>query len=400
MKKRMLFLCLVHILTLSAQENSQWRGKARNGFYEETGLLKAWPEGGPQLLWSYEELGEGHTSASIANDKIYITGMTDSIGNLYVFNLQGQLLNKKAYGLEWNTNYNGSRSTVHVNEGKLYIFTGRGLLLCLDEQSLEVVWSKDVLTDFDGNNLKFGMTESPLIVGDTIFATPGGVKYNVVALNKKTGALIWSSPGAGKPSTYCSPQYIDKLATPLVVNAIDSSLVAFHAQTGECLWIVDQKNPYGMSPNTPLSDGDRLFSTTGGGLGSVMLRLTEGGRSVEKLWTNEMDNKMGGVVKVGDYLYGSGEKNRYWYCIDWHTGETKYKSNQIGTGNVIAADGMLYCYSDRGEMALVKASPSRFEVVSQFKITLGTDQHWAHPVIYKGVLYVRHGNTLMAYKIS
>ncbi|MDR2811305.1 MAG: PQQ-binding-like beta-propeller repeat protein [Tannerellaceae bacterium] len=395
-----LFSISVSIPAIVAQENSQWRGTARNGVYEETGLLKSWPPGGPQLLWNYDGLGEGHTSVAVANNKIYVTGMTDSTGYLYVFDLQGKLLHKKPYGLEWNTNYNGSRSTVHVNDGRLYLFSARGVLSCLNEQTLEKIWSKNILTDFDGNNLKFGMTESPLIVNDILYATPGGEKNNVVALNKKTGELIWSSPGTGKPSTYCSPQYIGHLETPLVVNAIDSCLVAFHAETGECLWVVDQKNPYGMSPNTPLAEGDKLFSATGGGIGSVLLQLTNGGRSVEKVWTHEMDNKMGGIVKWGDYVYGSGEKNRYWYCVDWKTGETKYKSNKIGVGNVIAADGMLYCYSDRGEMALVKATPDGFDVASKFSITLGTEQHWAHPVIYKGVLYVRHGNTLMAYKIS
>jgi outer membrane protein assembly factor BamB len=382
------------------QENSQWRGKNRDGVYNETGLLEKWPEAGPQLLWSFDGLGEGHTSVAIAHDKIYITGMTDSTGILYLFDLQGKLLNKKAYGLEWNTNYNGTRSTVVVNDGKLYIFTGRGLLLCLDEKSLDTVWSKNLYTDFDGNAIKFGITESPLIVEDIIYATPGGEKNNMVALNKKTGELIWSSKGTGKPTTYCSPQYISDLEIPVIVNAIDSSLVGFNARTGELLWVTDQKNPYGMSPNTPLYADGMLFSTTGGGIGSILLRLTNGGRSVEKVWANEMDNKMGGVVKVGDYLYGSGEKNRYWYCIDWKTGETRYKNNQIGTGNVITAGGMLYCYSDKGEMALVKATSESFTVVSKFSITLGTEQHWAHPVIHKGVLYVRHGNTLMAYKIS
>jgi outer membrane protein assembly factor BamB len=399
-KSIILFLFSVSALAITAQENAQWRGQMRNGIYQETGLLKTWPPEGPQLQWSYDGLGEGHTSVSIANDKIYVTGMTDSIGYVYVFDLRGKLLHKKPYGLEWNTNYNGSRSTVHVNDGKLYIFSGRGALLCWDEKTLQEVWSKNVLTDFDGNNLKFGMTESPLIVDDLIYATPGGAKHNVVALDKRTGALIWSSAGLGKPSTYCSPQYVGGLEAPLVVNAIDSSLVAFHAQTGECLWAIDQKNPYGMSPNTPLVEGDKLFTTTGGGIGSVLLRLTKDGRSVETVWKHELDNKMGGVVKLGDYVYGSGEKNRYWYCIDWRTGETKYKSNKVGVGNVIAADGMLYCYSDRGEMALVKATPGSFEVVSKFNITLVTDQHWAHPVIHRGVLYVRHGNTLMAYQIA
>jgi outer membrane protein assembly factor BamB len=401
-KLTVLFVCacaLTGCQVAQEKKNSQWRGENRDGIYHETGLLKQWAADGPQLLWSFAELGEGHTSAAIANDKIYITGMTDSTGILYVFDLQGKLLNKKTYGLEWSANFNGSRSTVNVNDGKLYIFSGRGVLSCLDEETLDVVWSKDVLNDFDGLNLKFGMTESPLIVGDVIYITPGGENYNMTALNKKTGELIWSSKGIGKKSTYCSPVYIGELEIPLIVNAIDSCVVGFNAQTGEMLWAVEQKNPHGHNPNTPYYENGLLFCTSGGGFGAMQLRLTNGGRSVEQVWKHELDNKMGGFVKLGNYIYGSGERNRYWYCIDWTTGETKYKDNQLGVGNVIAADGMLYCYSDKGDFALVKATPEKFDLVSQFKITLGTDQHWAHPVIYKGVLYVRHGNTLMAYKI-
>jgi outer membrane protein assembly factor BamB len=379
---------------------SQWRGENRDGVYHETGLLKSWPENGPELLWHYAELGQGHTSASIADDKLYVTGMTDSTGYLYVFDLQGKLLNKKAYGLEWSANFHGSRSSVNVNDGRLYIFTGRGVLLCWDEKTLEPVWSKNMLTDFDGRNLRFGMTESPLIVGDVIYMTPGGKVNGVVALNKKTGDLIWSSPGIGKLSSYCSPQYIGDKKTPVVVNAVDSCLIGLDANTGELLWAEVQKNPHSMNPNTPIYADGKLFSTTGGDIGAMLLRVAEDGKSVEKIWSHEMDNKMGGAVKVGDYVYGSGERKRYWYCIDWKTGETKYKDNQLGVGVVIAADGMLYCYSDKGEMALVRATPEKFDLVSKFNITLGTEQHWAHPVIHSGVLYVRHGNTLMAYKVK
>jgi outer membrane protein assembly factor BamB len=402
MKKRIAVFSMLAwtLTTIQAQENAQWRGANRDGVYNETGLLKGWAAEGPELLWSFDGLGEGYTSVATANGKIYVTGMTDSSGYLYVLDTKGNLLSKKKYGLEWNTNYNGARSTVNVNSGRLYIFSGRGVLSCLDEESLNVIWTKSIETDFDGSNLKFGMTESPLIVGDLIYLTPGGKKYNMVALNKITGELVWSSEGVGKPSTYCSPQYVGDLQIPVIVNAIDSNIVAFNAQTGEMLWEVEQKNPYGHSPNTPIYEDSFLFSTSGGGVGSVLYRLNQDGSIAEKVWTHEMDNKIGAAVKVGNYVYGSGEKNRYWYCIDWRTGETQYKSNGIGVGNIISADGMLYCYSDRGEFALVEANPEKFNIINKFKITLGTDQHWAHPVIYKGTLYVRHGNTLMAYNVK
>jgi len=382
------------------QENSQWRGDDRNGFYKETGLLKEWSPEGPQLLWSYQGLGEGYTSVAAANDKLYATGMIDSTGYLYILDTKGNLISKKEYGFEWNTNFNGTRSTVCVNDGKLYIFSGRGVLYCFDDATLTLLWSKDIQQDFDGKNLMFGMTESPLIVGDILYLTPGGEKNNMVALNKNTGEQIWTSEGIGKPSTYCSPQYISDLKIPLVATCIDSSLVVFNASTGEMLWDVEQKSPHGHNPNTPIYEKGLLFCVSGGGFGSVQYRLNHDGSIAEKVWTNEMDSKHGAAVKVGDYVYGSGERNRYWYCIDWRTGETKYKDNSIGVGNIIAADGMLYCYSDKGELALVEATPEKFNIRGQIKITLGTNQHWAHPVIYKGVLYLRHGDTLMAYRIK
>jgi outer membrane protein assembly factor BamB len=180
---------------------------------------------------------------------------------------------------------------------------------------------------------------------------------------------------------------------------MDSLLMAVNANTGELLWTVDQKNPWVQNPNTPLYENGLLFTSTGGGIGSVQLRLTNGGRSMEQVWTNTLDSKTGGYVKVGNHVYGSGEKSRYWHCIDWKTGESLYKDNKLSSGTVIAADGMLYCYSDRGELALVKPSPEKFDIVSRFKVTLGTGNHIAHLVIYKGTLYVRHGTALMAYKI-
>jgi len=145
-----------------------------------------------------------------------------------------------------------------------------------------------------------------------------------------------------------------------------------------------------------------IFSTTGYKGGSWLVRLKDGGKAAEQVWHNgEMDNQMGSAIKVGDYVYASGHNaSRYWFCVDWKTGKTVYKDNLIAPCNVIFADGMLYCYSEKGTMNLVKPNPEKFELVSSFKVTLGTNQHWAHPVIHKGVMFLRHGDTLMAYKVK
>jgi outer membrane protein assembly factor BamB len=400
MIKGFFFVALLFSTGLLAQSNSQWRGEGRDGIYNETGLLKVWPADGPQLLWHREGLGEGHTSPAIANGKLYITGHADSLLMLYVFDLTGQLLTKKAMGKEWTRGHSGPRSTVCVNEGKLYVYNAFGELNCLDEATLNILWKKDLFNDFDGKNIDWGITESPLIVGEKIFMTPGGAVNNMVALNKNTGELIWSSPGEGTESAYCSPQYIGDQPVPIIVTSSLEHIIALNADTGEKLWSFPQTSEYNNHPNTPIYHNGMIFSTTGDGGGSVMLRLEDGGKAVEEVWRNpELDTQMGGAVKVGNYVYATGHKNRFFFCLDWNTGETLYSVRDLAPFSVISADGMLYCYSERGEMGLVKPDPEKFEAVSIFRITLGTDQHWAHPVIHDGVLYVRHGDALMAYSV-
>ena len=402
MKKLLLIIALSFPMFLSAQKNAQWRGENRDGIYKETGLLKEWPADGPQLLWKYDGLGNSFASVAIANEKIYLTGLEDDKLILYVLNLKGQLLKQKEVGKEWTTNHTGTRCTVVVNDGKLYIGNSLGQLFCLDETTLNEVWKKDMLNDFDGRNIMWGMTESPLIVDEKIFLTPGGVKNNMVALNKNTGALIWSSPGLGTTSSYCSPIYISDQSVPMVVTAMFQEIVAFNANTGEVVWSHPQKNSRNIHPNTPIYRDGMIFSITGYRGGAMLLRLKDGGKSVEEVWKNpEMDNQMGGAIKVGDYVYATGhEAGRFWFCVNWKTGETMYKERMFAQSNVIFADGMLYVYSDNGTMNLVKPNPEKTELVSSFKVTLGTREHWTHPVIHQGVLYLRHGDTLMAYKVK
>ena len=407
-----MLMCSCFVFTQEPANNWQWRGDNRDGVYNETGLLKEWPADGPRLLWKYEGLGEGHTSVSIGGEKVYVTGMHDDRLILYVFDMQGALLTEKEIGKEWNTNYNGTRSSVCINDGKLYIFNALGTMFCLDESTLQEIWKKDILTELDGRNLRFGMTENPLIAGDTVFMLPGGKTNNMIALNKNTGALIWSSPGNGLLSSYGTPLYIGDQSIPMVVawtspeapktgKIFDNELIAFHAGTGEMLWSLILPSENDINPNTPLYIDGMILSVTGYKGGAWLHRLKDGGKNIELVWKNdEMDNQMGGTIKVGNYLYASGHTNNYWFCVDWKTGETKYKATEIGRGNIIAADGMLYCYSERGEMFLVKPNPEKIEIVSSFPIVLGTNQHWAHPVIHQGILYIRHGDAIMAYQLK
>ena len=401
MRKLILLLTVFCSCALSAQNVIQWRGD-RTGIYKETGLLKTWGDRGPALMWHFDGLGQGHSSVSISSDKIYVTGMTDNTGYLHVLDLQGNLLKKKKYGSEWHVSYSGSRGTVIPDEERLYLISGTGILSCLDESNLNELWRKSMSDDFGGEPPKYGVNESPLIVGDKLIFTPGGKEYNVVALNKKTGDLIWSSKGMGDISSYCCPIYIADQQTPQVVTMTGHHIIGLDISNGNMLWSFPFTNRFFEHPNTPVYGNGMVLCTSSYGVGSVMLQLTNGGKEIEEVWNSkDLDSRTGHMLKIGDYAYGSGDYGKgSWFCVDWKTGETLYKDKSLPTGAIIAADGMLYCYTEKGDMALVRATPEKFDIVSKFSITLGTEQHWAHPVIYKGVLYVRHGDTLMAYKIK
>ncbi len=400
MKNYLFLLTLLAPLILSAQTNIQWRGPDRTGVYHEEGLLKQWPENGPTLKWHFDDLGEGHSSVAIDSDKIYLTGMKGDKGLVYVFELEGKLLKKKEYGPEWNDSYVGPRGTVTINDSKIYLISGLGVLYCLDQQSLNLIWKRDFLKDYNADNTKWGINEAPLVVDKMVIATPGGATGNIVAFDKNTGKTIWSSPGEGDKAAYCSPLYLDDQEVPQIVTHTADHIIGVEASTGKKLWSYPQPNRYSVHANTPVYHKNMLLCTSGYGKGSVMLRLTDGGRHVEKVWeSGELDNRIGGMVKVGKYIYGSGDSNRYWFCADWQTGEIKFKQSGYANGNIIANQDMLYCYTDRGNMLLARATPEKFDVVSKFRVTYGTAQHWAHTVLYKGLMLVRHGNSVMAYEV-
>lgn len=386
--------------SLFAQEATRWRGPTGDGIYDETGLLKQWPAGGPEILWAYEELGQGHSSAIVDQGFVYTTGMIGGKGFLFKFDLQGNLIYKKEYGPEFTESWYGTRGTPTIMGDKVYLLSSKGKLVCFSNDSGDILWSKDLTRDFDGRVIQWGMNETPVVDGKIIYVTPGGKKNGLVALNRHSGDLVWSSPGTGEMTAYCTPMLFEHNGRKILATHFESNVVGFDATTGKMLWKQHQPNQYSVHPNTPIYHDGHLFYLSGYGQGGGMLELSPDGNSIKKIWTQKkMDSRMGGAVLVDGYVYGSGD-SRVWTCYDWESGQEQYTSSEIGHGVVIYADGMLYCYSQRGELALVKPDPSGFYVVSQTRVALGSEQHWAHPVIYDGVLYVRHGKALIAYKVK
>jgi outer membrane protein assembly factor BamB len=409
---RIYFIFLVLLLASCKREITEtfeWRGTNRTGSYNESNLLKAWPENGPSLLWETNQLGTGYGSPTVTNDKIFITGTQDSTAIFFAFDLSGKLLFKEILGQEWIVNYPGSRCTPTVVGNRVYVLTGKSDLVCLDSNSGKVKWRKNLVADFGGVTPLFGFSESLLIDGNNLICTPGGVKNNVVALNRFTGELVWSCPGKGERSAYNSPAIITAGNRKIVAAFSAYHLLGIDAATGELLWAHEQINTplesrkpgYGDThSNTILFEGNMLYYVEGDGNCAVALALSEDGRSITQQWNNAIvDNYMGGIVKQGNYLYSCGFSKKNLVKVDANTGIV-VDSLSIGRGSLIMADNMLYYYNFQGEIHLIDFKGGSLKDVSSFKVDKGSHEHFSHPVIKNGTLYVRHGEYLGAYNIS
>jgi outer membrane protein assembly factor BamB len=408
------FLILTFFISifLSCQQKteiSDWRGPNRDGIFPEKNLLKQWSENGPELLWSFEGLGFGYSSVAVANNKVYVTGIKDTIvsaGTLYTFDLNGKMLWQKDYGKDFSLNFHGTRATPVIIGDLIYIESGMGAVYCLNAETGDQVWSHDFIKDFGVDSVvQFGYAESVLIDGDKLFCVPGGKENNVVSLNRFTGEIIWSSKGFEEPATYNSPIIVNQNGQRLIIAMSASSIMGIDAETGEMYWRVQQTQHNLIHANTPLFfDGKLVVSSAGrdSTSGLVQLQLSENGKSAEVAWRNKkFINLMGGIVRIDTCIYGSAYLKNDWQVINWNTGEMLVQNKDLGGGSIIYADEMFYCYAENdGEIALANASPDKFEIVSKFKVPLGTAQHWARLVIADGKLFVRHGDALMVYDIS
>lgn len=393
------------LATASAQ--SQWRGPKRDGIYSETNLLKQWPAEGPEMLWSFENLGTGQGSVVVANEKVFVTGIPDTLnseGYLFAFDTNGKQLWKKNYGKDWTGIFPGARSTPTVAGDLIYVESGNGAVFCLNAETGETVWSIDFFKDLQADSVQFGFSESILIDGDKLYCTPGGKENNMVALNRFTGEKIWTSPAFQEKATYSSPIVFSHNGQRLLVNLTSTSIIGLDANSGEMYWRIHQFQDNKIHANTPVySDGHLIVSSASrrDSSGLVSLKLSPDGKNPEIAWRNkEFINLQSGFILNDGHIYGSAHIQPKWFCIDAKTGQTKYIAKELGGGPVIYADGLFYCYAEKdGEMALAEGTPEQFRIISKFKVPLGTAQHWAHPVIAGGKLFIRHNNALMVYNI-
>jgi len=384
-----------------------FRGPGRLGKSAETGLLKKWPQAGPKLIWSAKDLGNGWSSAAIANGKIFISGMIEKEGFVSALDLGGNVLWKKSYGPEWSRSWQAARSIPTVDGDRLYVTSGAGSISCFEVKSGKKIWTVDYPEKFQARPPRFGFAESALVVDNKVICTPGGKTGSVVALDKLTGNVIWANTEIAESSAYCSPQLVELPNKKLVVTLLKNSTVALDAETGKLIWkdavLGSSRRP--NHPVTPIFHDNHLYVTAGYDKGGALYKLTDPGGKFIQVWQDQvLDNHHGGVVLVDGYIYGSNWDSNdkgNWVCLEFKTGKIMYETNWQCKGSMIYAEGMLYCYDEnKGNLALVKATPEAFEIVSSFQVTDGGKQHWAHPAISDGRLYMRYEDTLRVYDIK
>lgn len=402
--------CLVFQAGLAAAADwPQFRGPNRDGISQEKGLATHWPDGGPNLLWSVDGVGDGYAQPSIAGGIVYITGVREGKEFASAFDLKGKRKWQVEYGTAWTKSFPPSRSAPTVDGNSLYIISGAGEVVRVDAETGTLAWSVPAKETFGGKVHPWGTGEAALVVDDKVLYTPAGAQTTMVALNKATGELVWQTESLNDKASYLSPVLITHKGIRMIIGGTGNYIFAVAPEDGRMLWKYNYaaesmpKNGGSINCNSPIYHEGNLFITSGYNHVGLMLGLDDRGQP-GKLWTNtDLDTHHGGVVLVDGYLYGSNWISNHqgnWVCVDWKTGRTVYEKTWETKGSIISAEGMLYCYEEKGgKVALVKASPDDFAIVSVFTITLGAQQHWCHPAISDGVLYIRHGDVLMAYDI-
>ncbi|MDZ7346935.1 MAG: PQQ-like beta-propeller repeat protein, partial [candidate division KSB1 bacterium] len=354
----------------------------------------------PKLLWQADGLGQGYTSAAVTEQRVYVTGQFDGVGRLFAFDLQGKKLWEKDYGPEWTRNYPGTRSTPVVTNDRLYLLSGQGVLYCLSLEG-ETLWTADLYKRFGGIEVEWGIAEQLLVDGNTVYCTPGG-KTAMAALDRLSGKTLWTCAGNGESSSYCSPILVKHNGIPMLITALQKSIIGVHAQSGELLWRYPHTAPYDIHANTPIYHDGAVFFHSGETGTGALLQISADGRTVRPVWQSDrLDALIGHYVLIDGFIYGAGYSNGGFTALDWRTGAVGFDDRTlVRRAAVITADGMIYAYSENGAVSLIKPDPKTFRLISTFKIKQGSGPHWAHPVIKNGRLYIRHGEVMLVYDLS
>jgi outer membrane protein assembly factor BamB len=406
------------VISSATSDWPQWRGPQRDGISRESGLLIQWPAEGPKLLWQVNDLGDGFSTPSVAGTRIYLMS-NRGMENEFVQALStqdGKPIWATRVGAVGNPNQNPpfakARSTPTVDGDFIYALGSDGDLACLEAKSGKIRWQKSLRKEFGGQPHEWAYAESPLVDGDAVVVTPGGEQATIVALNKKTGSVIWKSavPGAD-PAGYASAIVVQGSGRKQYVQFLSKGIVGVDAKTGAFLWRYKEVVKGPAQAFTPVARDDYVYGgalSIGGGL--VRLKTNGSGVAAEQVYFERgLPNGFGGAVLVGANLYGTEIAGRSLVAVEFTTGKVRWKAENFGMCSLAYADGHLYIHKENGDFVLAEATHEAYREKGRFtppnqqkKKQAGqfAEGAYAYPVIANGRLYIRDLGTLWAYDIK
>ena len=409
MNRRLIALLSLAFISSSAFAAANWpqfRGPDRTDVSKETGLLKTWPADGPKLVWMNKDVGLGYAGYAIVGDTLYTMGARGN-EQLIAVNIKDGSEKWKAdlgpmYGNKWG---DGPRATPTVDGDHVYALGGQGNLICVEAKTGKLAWETSMKT-LGGSTPGWGYCESVLVDGDHVICTPGGKEGAIAALDKKTGKVVWQSKEFTDGAQYASIIAADHNGTRQYIQLTMKSIVGIDAKTGKQLWKAPFPGATAVIPTPIFSDG-HVYVTAGYGVGCKMIKIGEGNAVAEVYANKTMVNHHGGVILVGEHLYGYSD-GKGWVCQNFKTGEMVWnEKSKMNKGAIAFADGMLYLLEEgTGNVALIEASPQGYKEVSRFTLSPQTKQRspsgriWTHPVITDGKLYLRDQELLFCFDVS
>ena len=398
-----LFLCSLG----NAEDWPSWRGADRTGISKETGLLQEWPEGGPQKVWSSTDAGMGYSGFSVVKGGLYTMGAFGKEERLLAFNATtGKQVWSLAVGdLLTNGWGDGPRMTPTVADGKVYALGGRGDLVCADARTGKKIWSVSLVSDLGGKVPGWGYTESVLVDEGRVICTPGGSKGALAALDADNGKLLWQSSEFTDAAQYSSPIVIENRGKRQYVQLVMKNVVGIDAKSGDLAWKSSWPGRTAVIP-TPIHDDGKVFITSGYGVGCKLVSLESSGS--KDVYDNKfMKNHHGGVIKLGDHLFGYSDQVG-WVCMDFASGELLWNEKKaLGKGAIAYADNRFYCQGESdGRIFLIEANTEgwlprgQFTLNPQSKIRNPKGKVWTHPVISNGMMYLRDQEIVSCYDLK
>lgn len=390
------------------EESAQWRGANRDGIFHETDLLDNWPDEGPELLWVFEGLGLGFAAPAVTADGLFINGEDEGKSYLFSLDLEGQLRWKSPNGKEFlgegfSSTYPGARATPTVYGKLIYTTSGEGQISCFETSNGNEKWSVNIVDYLDGIVGYFGYSESVAVDDEHVYCFPGGASTNVAALDRFTGKISWTQSAHRDTFAYGSPVLIELNDREILMNTSRHHLFTVDRSDGKLLatYELEGYEYDGEHCNTPVySDGLIYFVANDvPGQGATKLKLSDDGESITELWrNNKVMNNFGGQVAVNGHLFTTIKGNKL-VALDPENG-TVVDTLKVATGSIIYTDNKFIVYGNNGTVNLVNYQQDQLEPAGQFKVKEGSGHHFSHPVVANGVMYIRHGDALMAYRIK